>query len=283
MLRDKKTVSSSVYTSKYYLTDCTGYGEFKENFGEKLEPRLKELVRVFDIRPGMKVLDIGCGRGEMVLFAAKRGALAIGIDYSKDAIKLANLMKNKKKKDIKSRMNFYVMNAKRLKFPPSFFDIVILSDVLEHLYAEELNTLFKEIKRVLNKDGCVAIHTAPNKFFIDIFYKFYSYPLSTIVVHLWNTFTASKYPNIAKPAKLRTKSHAIMHVNEPTYFSLKKLFKDNDFVANIKSSNITAKKPSFSIKDIIFNFFVFLHPFSKYFPLNILAGSDFIIVIKNKK
>lgn len=282
MQNHKRTIDPSVYTREYYLTDCTGYQEFNESFGSKLEPRFRELVDHFTIKEGMRVLDVGCGRGEMVLFAAKKGALAVGIDYSKNAIKLANKVR-KRNIEFQKKMRFYVMNAKRLTFPDSYFDIVVLTDVVEHLYTEELDVVFKEIKRVLKKNGIIVFHTAPNKLFIDVVYKLYSYPLSTILVGTWNMFVHKKYPNIAKPTMLRTNSHAIMHINEPTYFSLKKLLNKYSFTGALISSNVTVKKPTLGIKDLLFNLIIFLHPLSKYFPLNILFGSDFIAILKNKK
>src|SRR3989338_2234742 len=103
-----RSVDPNVYTEKYYLTDCTGFNEYKSSFGEVLEPRFAELIKYFTITQDMKVLDIGCGRGELVLYAAKKGAESIGIDYSKNAIKLAELLKKKQSKKIAERMSFLV-------------------------------------------------------------------------------------------------------------------------------------------------------------------------------
>ena len=271
-----RRVDPQVYTEEYYLTDCTGHQEYKESFGEVLEIRLQELTKYFHISPGMRVLDIGCGRGE-------HGADAVGIDYAKDAIKLAKILKSKQSKKLASKMSFYEMDAKRLAFKTSSFDAVILTDVVEHLYPEELDKVFKEIKRILKKDGKVIIHTAPNKWFNDIGYKYYAYPISSLFVSIWNILLRRSYPNIAHPKSLRADSHAIMHINEPTYFSLHKLYRKHNFSGEVFSSNITSKKPVLSSKDSIFNFFVFLHPLSKRFPLNIFLGSDFLSVLTNKK
>ena len=278
-----RRVDPKVYTKKYYLTDCTGYNEYKKSLGEKLEPRFQELTKYFTIKPNTRVLDIGCGRGEMIFLAAKMQAAGFGIDYSKAAIALANTLKKNKPIAIQKKMHFSVMDAKLLKFPYSYFDIVILTDVFEHLYPEELEMVFKEIKRVLKKGGQLIIHTAPNRLFNDYGYKHYSYPISTLIVNIWNIFKKDKYPNITKPEELRTDSHSIMHVNEPTYFSLKKLIKQYKFQGSIFSSNITVKKTTISFKDSLFNFLVFLHPISKKFPLNILLGSDFVCILKNLK
>ena len=283
MNKQKKSVDSKVYTTEYYLTDCMGYREFKDSYGDKLEPRLKEIVNRIVFTPGMRVLDVGCGRGELVFFAAKQGEEESGIDYSKEAIRLANTLKSKKSKEIRSKMKFYVMDAKELKFPNSFFDLVILTDVVEHLYNEELDIVLQEIKRVLKKGSAMVIHTAPNRLFFNIGYKYYSYPMSSFIVSVWNFISNSHYPNIAKPKDLRASSHAIMHINEPTFFSLKRLFQKHGFAGSVVSSNIVSRKPIFGLKDLVFNLIVFLHPISKHFPFNTIFGSDFIAVLKNKK
>jgi ubiquinone/menaquinone biosynthesis C-methylase UbiE len=278
-----RRVNPSVYTKKYYLTDCTGYGEFIKSHGNLLENRFQEVVRCLgSLIAGSRVLDIGCGRGEVALFCAKNGAISVGIDYSRDAIALAKFAQSKQPKIVKENTIFYLMDAKKLSFQNSYFDYIIVTDVVEHLYPEELDRVFGEIKRVLKKNGKVIIHTAPNKWFNDYFYRYYSYPIASIIVYIWNFFLKRSYSNIANPKDLRTDSHRIMHINEPTYFSLRNLFNKYNFQGSIVSTNITAKKPAVGIKDNIFNFLVFFHPLSKRFPFNIILGSDFISILTNK-
>jgi 2-polyprenyl-3-methyl-5-hydroxy-6-metoxy-1,4-benzoquinol methylase len=278
-----RRVNPKIYTKEYYLTDCTGHEEFKKYFGEKFEPRFIEILQDVKIDKDMRVLDIGCGRGELVYYSAKIGAEAYGIDYSINAIKLANVLKDKKINTIRQRMHFSVMDAKKIKFTNSFFDVVFLTDVVEHLYPEELELVFREIKRVLKPRGQVVIHTAPNKIFNDYTYKYFCYPVAEIIVKLWNLLTNKRYPNIAEPKNLRVHSHSEMHINEPTFFSLKKLFNKFNFTGSIKSTNITVRKENISFKDDLFNFLVFLDPVSRYFPINIIFGSDFFSVLRNKK
>lgn len=43
---------------------------------------VEELIRVLDPRPGMRVLDVACGHGEMLLQIAERGATCVGVDLS---------------------------------------------------------------------------------------------------------------------------------------------------------------------------------------------------------
>lgn len=278
-----RRVNPKVYTKKYYLTDCTGHEEFKESHGKRLDIALSELTKHFSINKEMKILDIGCGRGEIVFYCAFKGAKSTGIDYSGASIELAEYARSKMPEKIRRNTKFIKMDAKNLKFIKSSFDLIIMSGVVEHLYPEELELVFEQIKRVLKPKGKLIISTAPNRIFNEITYKYYCYPVSAFWVSLWNKLTKSKYPNIAKPHDIRTESHHIMHVNEPTFFSLNNLYKKFSFNGTIQSTNITVIKQKLSIKDSLFNLFVFLHPLSTKFPLNILFGSDFISVLTKSK
>jgi ubiquinone/menaquinone biosynthesis C-methylase UbiE len=276
-----KRVDPKVYTEDYYLSDCTGFENWKLSGGKVLEPRLQRIVEELPSVNSKKVLDIGCGRGEMALYCAKQGAKSVtGIDYSKVAIKLANEAKKHYEKGIRDKVNFKVGDGKDLKFKDKSIDAVLLTEVLEHIYPDEQRVMFKEIHRVLKGDGFVFIHTAPSKWFNDFTYKFWCYPISSVLVFLNNLITGNKYTNITKPVEIRTKSHKIMHVNEPDYFSLKKLIKDSGFEGKIRSTNITIAKPNIGWKDKIFNSVVYLIPLSNYFPFNVLWGNDFYAVLK---
>jgi len=132
-----RRVDPKIYTRKYYLSDASGYKEFKESFGKKLEPRLKKLANLLPDVKNLKVLDIGCGRGEMVFWCAKNCASeVIGVDYSKDAIDIANEAKKKFNLKLQKRVKFMLMDGMRLKFKNKSFDGVLLIELLEHLYPE---------------------------------------------------------------------------------------------------------------------------------------------------
>ncbi len=84
-----KGLNPKLYNQDYYTSDCSGFKEFSKSSGKKLYPRYLEVTKHLKIKKGMKILDIGCGRGELSFWAASHGATVIGVDYSKAAIKLA--------------------------------------------------------------------------------------------------------------------------------------------------------------------------------------------------
>lgn len=275
-----RRVNPSLYTKKYYLTNCSGYQEFKNTWGKELESRLRIIINRIPSVKGLRVLDIGCGRGELVFWSAINGAKkVVGIDYSKSAINLANEAKTKYNKDIKSKVSFKIFDAKDLSNLNSKYDAIFLVEILEHLYPEELIVLFKELGKCISKDGYIFVHTAPNKWFNDFTYKYWCYPISRIIIGI-NNITGKEYTNLTPPKEIRDYYHNIMHVNEPNYFSLKKLFSKFGFKGEIESTNVTVNKPIYSWKDATFNFLVYLYPLSKHFPFNVLWGNDFITILR---
>src|SRR5450432_2646134 len=87
--KTQEPVPSTLYTEKYFLTACEGYNEFIASEGEHLSRRLDAAFALATVKPGMKVLDIGCGRGEILRHCAQLGADAFGIDYAVVAVQLS--------------------------------------------------------------------------------------------------------------------------------------------------------------------------------------------------
>src|SRR3990172_1763304 len=83
------SLPSTLYTEDYFLTACEGYEEFVESHGEHLSRRLTAAFDVASVEPGMRVLDVGCGRGEILRHCAQLGARAHGIDYADVAARIS--------------------------------------------------------------------------------------------------------------------------------------------------------------------------------------------------
>ena len=268
----------NLYTEEYYLTNCAGFDEFKKTKGEKLDPRLKKALSYAKVRSGMRVLDVGCGRGELVFWAARQGARAIGIDYSKVAIRLAKKALKTQGKEVKKKAKFLVKNAKEMDFESESFDWIFLTDVLEHLYPEEQEVVLDKIYKILKKGGKIIARTEPNRIYVDFIYPYWCYPISSVLIGLWNKFLKKNYIDIPPPTS-RTKYQKAMHINEPTYFGLRRLFNKHKLETRI-ITKVAIEKPIISWKDRVYNLIVCFLPFSRYFPLNILFANDFTVIAK---
>lgn len=79
------------------------------------------------VRPGERVLDIGCGVGAVAYdLATKAGAVVDGIDLNEGSIAEA------KRRYVHPNLHFAVQDALRLNMKKTY-DVVLLSNVLEHL------------------------------------------------------------------------------------------------------------------------------------------------------
>ena len=87
--RRSEPVDSACYDQEYFLRECEGYEQFKASSGQLLSRRLCAALARAHVRPGMRVLDIGCGRGESLVWLSRQGAMAWGVDYSSDALRIA--------------------------------------------------------------------------------------------------------------------------------------------------------------------------------------------------
>jgi ubiquinone/menaquinone biosynthesis C-methylase UbiE len=198
---NEKPLPSDLYDEEYFLTACEGYEEFNQSEGEHLSRRLKQAFEFATVAPGMKVLDLGCGRGEIVRHVARLGAQSFGVDYARVAVKMTQqVMQNEA-----GVWGVGRADAKQLPFAADSFDRVLMFDVVEHLHAWELDACLREVQRVLKPGGQIIVHTAPNRW-----YDAYAYPL----VRAFRTAMGdgAKYPK--NPRALNVEINTEVHVNE---------------------------------------------------------------------
>lgn len=149
---------SDLYDREYFLSDrCEGYEYFREG---ELSLVKRHEVDLLGVEPGMRVLDAGCGRGEVLLECSRRGADVAGIDYSIAAVELSReTLAAVHGADVRQG------EVTDLPWPPESFDRILFADVLEHLTPAQTDSALAEFLRVLRPEGRLLVHTAPNRLF----------------------------------------------------------------------------------------------------------------------
>ncbi|MGV2437747.1 MAG UNVERIFIED_CONTAM: class I SAM-dependent methyltransferase [Anaerolineae bacterium] len=153
-----------VYIQKHILEPrAKGFDEFNATEGEHLARRLKAAFEVSSRHfvAGMDVLDVGCGRGEILRHRAHSGANAYGVDYAPVAVQMSKQVVDNLNAEVPGQLGVYLSDAKKLPFPTAYFDRVLLFDVVEHLHPWELHLCLMEVHRVLKPNGKLIVHTAP--------------------------------------------------------------------------------------------------------------------------
>lgn len=126
---------------------CYGGYRYMEGRWEKVA---RMMVEHYGLKPGDKILDIGCGKGYLLYDFTKvvDGLELHGIDISEYAIENS-------KPEIKEKLQ--LGNATALPWPDNYFDFVYSITTLHNLHNFELDAALREMERVGkgNKYLCV--------------------------------------------------------------------------------------------------------------------------------
>ena len=106
-----------------------------------------------------KILDVGCGTGDVSLELQKIGFEVTGLDFSSVGVEKA------KEKGINAKK--CNLDKEGIPFPANYFDVIWAGDVIEHVFDPIF--LLNEMNRVLKNEGTIFIST-PND--INIFKRF---------------------------------------------------------------------------------------------------------------
>ena len=119
------------------------FREEKRVIGVELKPLADRIRREEHRKP--RILDLGCGTGELASVFLKRGYSYAGIDIEPERIAYAAKAYPQGK--------FHVMDATALAYPDAYFDQILVTGVLHHLSDGEVRNIVKEMKRVLRPEG----------------------------------------------------------------------------------------------------------------------------------
>lgn len=151
------------YSAEYWL----GQKKYRSHTGEEQSYRGPSLVwegfqfiadTVAKLLPGRSILDIGCGAGDLVSRFIPKGYSAYGIDISSFAVQnaLPTMQGKIALADITDKPDLPT------SFPTTF-DVVMATDLLEHIYRSDLDATFDWIVSKTNKwlFFCVAVADSP--------------------------------------------------------------------------------------------------------------------------
>lgn len=214
-------VSSRLYNKKYYL-ESDGIGYYQR---ETVPPKIEKAMRLAEIKEGMTLVDIGCGRGDFIFAALSKKVRLIGIDYSPEAVRMSLSLLKKLPEDKRRMIYLLLSDGTELPLQPQSADVIFLMDLVEHLYPEQLKKCMAECKRVLKRGGKLVIHTSPNRWYNDFGYPLWEHPLNRAINFILRQRLLDR--------PIRTETDQAVHVNEQTVFTLRRQLKNSGFKAKV--------------------------------------------------
>ena len=168
-----------------------GYGGY--HYDKRWAPIAKKIVKIYELKKGDKVLDIGCGKGFLLfeIFKLNLGIEVFGLDISEYAIK-------KSPRELSGRI--HLGNAKKLPFQDNSFDFVISLNTIHNLNKKdvikslnEINRVSKNKKKFLQVDSYNTVEE--KKLFLKwvLTAKFHDYPKGWIKIFKETNYDGDYY------------------------------------------------------------------------------------------
>ncbi|AGI24280.1 cyclopropane fatty acyl phospholipid synthase [Pseudomonas sp. ATCC 13867] len=133
------------------MTYTCGYWKDADDLSAAQEAKLDLVCRKLDLRPGMRVLDIGCGWGSFMAFAAERyGVECVGVTISREQCEWA------RERYAGLPLEFRLQDYRDLD---ERFERIVSIGMFEHVGRKNHRTFMEVVSRCLDDDGLFLLHT----------------------------------------------------------------------------------------------------------------------------
>ncbi len=184
-----------------YMNYSCAYWKKAVNLNEAQEAKMDMICKKLELKPGMKVLDIGCGWGGFAKYAAEKyGVEVLGVTISEKQAEFAQ--EACKDLPVEIRLQDY-------REIQGQFDAILSIGFFEHVGYKNYNTYMQLVDRCLTDEGISLLHTIGNN-------------ISITYVNGWTNkyiFPNGMLPSIAQIAKAAEKFFVIedLHNFGPYY------------------------------------------------------------------
>ena len=140
---------------KHRQYSCAYFKSENESLEEAQQNKINHIIKKLALRPGQKVLDIGCGWGGMAFEIARQSQCEVkGISLSENQIDYCN----KKAKELKldNQVHFELCDYRNVD---GKFSRIVSVGAFEHFGKKFYKTFFKQIYNIMPDDGICLLHT----------------------------------------------------------------------------------------------------------------------------
>jgi cyclopropane-fatty-acyl-phospholipid synthase len=117
--------------------------------------KMAHIAAKLDIRPGMRVLDIGCGWGGLSLYLHRAtGAQVLGVTLSEEQLKVAQ--ERARADGVADQVRFQLIDYRAVE---GRFDRIVSVGMFEHVGRPHYRQFFDTIHRLLTPEGVALVHS----------------------------------------------------------------------------------------------------------------------------
>lgn len=138
---------------------CAYYETGDETLDEAQTAKKRHIAAKLNLKPGQRVLDIGCGWGGMALYLAHAEDVHVtGVTLSEEQLAVAR--KRAEVLGVSDRVEFRLQDYRDV---PETFDRVVSVGMLEHVGITQLTAYYLKVRDFLGPGGVALIHSISTK------------------------------------------------------------------------------------------------------------------------
>lgn len=146
-----------LWLDKTLTYSCAYFQKPSDSLEIAQRQKIDHLLRKLQLKPGYRLLDIGCGWGYLAVAAAKQyGAKVLGITLSQE--QLVGARKLAEREGVSELVSFELLNYQDIP-DTERFDRIISVGMFEHVGRGNHATYFEKVGRLLSADGVSVLHT----------------------------------------------------------------------------------------------------------------------------
>ena len=136
------------YSCAYFLDD-------KESLEQAQQNKLRLLAAKLDMKPGLRILDIGSGWGDLALYLGSMADVDVtGVTLSKEQHALAN--EKARAMGLSDRVRFELLDYRKVE---DRFDRIVSVGMFEHVGVHHYDEFFAKVNALLEDDGIMVLHS----------------------------------------------------------------------------------------------------------------------------
>ncbi len=144
--------------AEHWQYSCGYWPSDDITLGEAQTAKLAHIAAKLNVKPGQKILDIGCGWGGMAIFLARNYDVeVVGITLSEEQIDLAK--QRVKEAGVADRVSIELVDYRDFAAAGRKFDRIVSVGMFEHVGQPQFETFFEACGNLLTDDGVMLLHT----------------------------------------------------------------------------------------------------------------------------
>ncbi|MFL0196693.1 class I SAM-dependent methyltransferase [Clostridium sp. WILCCON 0269] len=167
----------SLWLDETMTYSCAYFKEEEDSLYQAQINKVNYILKKLNLKEGQKLLDIGCGWGQLIITAAQKyGVNALGITLSEKQFEKAN--KKIVENNLQEKVEVKLLDYRELLKKSYEFDRIVSVGMIEHVGKKNLPSYIEDVKSMLKEGGISLLHciTAQTEGEVNQWIKKYIFP-----------------------------------------------------------------------------------------------------------